>query len=84
MSEEPKQYLVAHVREALACDGRVNELDIDVTVAGGRVFLTGCVATQERKDRISAVLAERFPEYVVENEVTVSAAGAVREIEPLS
>ena len=72
MTEQPKQYLIAHIREALAEDPRVNELDVDVAVAGGTVFVTGRVTTAQRKEAISEVLGERFPEQDIANEITVA------------
>ena len=83
-ADEPKQYLIAHIREALAKDGRVNELDIDVAVAGGRIFLTGEVATAKRRDAITEVLRERFPECELVNEVNVASIGPAGEAETLS
>ena len=69
--EEPKAYLVAHVREALARDARVNELHVDVTVAGKRVFLTGEVTTEDRRRAVTDVVRELLPEYEVHNETSV-------------
>ena len=84
LTNEPKQYVVGRVREALATDPRVNELDIAVTVAGRKVFLTGDVATQERKDAISAVVGETVPDYDVHNETSVRQYPERREPEELS
>lgn len=67
----PKHYLLAHVREALATDPRVNELHIDTQVAGNRVVLTGYVATEERKALITEVVKELLPEYEIHNQTTV-------------
>jgi osmotically-inducible protein OsmY len=69
--DEPKAYLVAHVREALARDGRTNELHVDVTVAGRRVFLTGEVASEERRQAVRDVVSELLPDHDVHNETTV-------------
>ena len=82
--DEPKSYVVAHVREALARDGRVNELNVDVTVAGRRVFLTGEVATEERRRAISEVVGELLPDYEVHNETSVPAVGEPGEAEQLT
>jgi BON domain len=84
MTDEPKQYLIAHIREALAEDGRLNELNIDVTVAAGRIFLNGEVATTKRREAIDTVLAERFPDYEISNEVSVTSLAPISEVEPLS
>ena len=52
--EEPPHYLVQRIREALAHDERVSELELQVRVQGRRVFLNGTVPTQERHDAIDA------------------------------
>lgn len=84
MSEEPKQYLIEHVHRALAQDPRAGALDVDVTVAGGRVFLTGDVPTQERKDAISAVVAELLPDHEICNETSVATLAPAGEPEQLA
>jgi BON domain len=71
-TDEPKHYVVAHVREALAHDSRVNELEIEITVVGGRIFLSGDVTTNERKAAIAEVVHECVPRYEIFNEVSVT------------
>ena len=68
---EPDEYLVARIQDAIACDERAGEQGIDVRVAGGRVFLHGTVASQERRDAIGAVAADHAQGLVVCNETTV-------------
>jgi osmotically-inducible protein OsmY len=72
VTDEPKQYVIERVHRALAVDPRVGELNVDVTLAAGRVFLTGDVPTQERKDAISDVVGELLPDHEVCNETTVA------------
>jgi hypothetical protein len=72
VTQEPKQYVIERVHRALAEDPRVGELDVDVTLAGGRVFLMGEVPTQERKDAISNVVGELLPDHEVCNETSVA------------
>ncbi len=64
--------LVARVREALASDRRANELDVNATVAGGKVFLTGAVSTPERREAVATVASEALPDHEVQNLVTVT------------
>jgi hypothetical protein len=71
-TDEPKHYVIAHVREALACDGRVNELEIEIAVTGNKVFLSGDVATQERRHAITEVVQECLPDHEIYNEVAVT------------
>jgi BON domain len=69
---EPKQYVVEHIREALAQDPRVAELDVQVKVVGDRIFVKGTVPAAARRDAISTVLDEMFGDDVeIHNDVTV-------------
>ena len=84
MEEEPKQYVIERVHRALAEDPRIGELDVDVTLAGGRVFLMGDVPTQERKDAISAVVGELLPDHEVCNETSVATLAPAGDPEDIS
>jgi hypothetical protein len=84
MADEPKQYVIEHVQRALAQDPRVSALDVEVTLAGGRVFLTGDVPTQERKEAISAVVAEILPDHEICNETSVATLAPAGEPEQLA
>jgi hypothetical protein len=65
------QYLVARLEEALAVDGRVNALDIHITITHGRVHLTGEVTTEERRAAVQRVAEEVLPHLVVRNDISV-------------
>jgi osmotically-inducible protein OsmY len=80
MSDE---YLVQHIRDGLVQDARLNELDIQVVVAGKRIFVTGHVATPERHTLISSVVSELAPDYEICNETTVSLPAAEPDVETL-
>ena len=67
----PKQYVVERVRNLLAQDPRVGELDIHVKVLDDRLFVRGTVPTAERRDVISDVLRDALPEYEIDNELSV-------------
>ncbi|HEX6488899.1 MAG TPA: nucleotidyl transferase AbiEii/AbiGii toxin family protein [Candidatus Dormibacteraeota bacterium] len=67
----PRHDLVARVREAVASDPRASELDIHVTVAGRKIFLTGTVITPERRDAVGQVAKEALPDHEVENLIQV-------------
>jgi len=82
--EEPPHYLVQRVREALAHDERVNELELQVRVQGRRVFLGGQVPTKERHDAVEQVVHDLLPECEVINETTVQDYGEPKEVEKLS
>ena len=69
---EPKQYVVEHIRDALAQDRRVGELDVQVKVVGDRIFVKGTVPAAARRDAITTVLREMFGDDAeIQNEVTV-------------
>ncbi len=82
--DEPKAYLVAHVREALASDGRTNELHVDVTVAGKRVFLSGEVASEAHREAVAEVVRDLVPDLEVHNETSVAPLDPPTEPEKLS
>jgi len=83
-TDEPDHYLIGRVREALAHDHRVNEMDIEVAVAGDRVFVTGSVPTEERQQAITTVVGEVLPEHEIHNQVTVVAVSETDEAEELT
>jgi Nucleotidyl transferase of unknown function (DUF2204)/BON domain len=63
----PDEYLVAHAAEALAADPRTAELELDVSVDGPEVILTGTVATPERQAAVGEVVARALPGREVRN-----------------
>jgi osmotically-inducible protein OsmY len=65
------QYLVGKLQEALARDARVNALDIKITIAHGRVHLTGQLPTEERREAVQRVTREIVPDLEVRNDITV-------------
>lgn len=69
---EPDAYVVEHIREALAHDPRVAELGITVSVSGGTVFLTGDVATPERKEAVAEVVRPLVRGRLLHNALTVA------------
>jgi hypothetical protein len=70
--DEPVDYLVGHLEEALARDPRVNEQGLHVTITGGRVFVDGTVTTKARFDAVAAVVGELLPDWALCNEATVA------------
>jgi hypothetical protein len=71
---EPAETVLARAREALATDPRVGELELDLRVAGGRLVVGGGISTEERRDRVTEVLRERFPDLEVVNRINVVGA----------
>jgi osmotically-inducible protein OsmY len=64
------EHMVAHVRERLAQDPRVNELNVKVEVEGDRVILSGDVATPERRDTVAKVVGELLTGWRVDNRLS--------------
>lgn len=83
-AEHPKHYLLAHIRETLAKDPRVSELNVEASLAGTKVVLTGYVSTSERKEAISEVVRELLPGYQVSNQTVVRTYPETTEVETLS
>lgn len=81
---EPDGYLVERIRHALAHDDRVGVLDVDVRVAGDKVFVTGDAGTPERRAAATDVLAELLPDRDVYNEMSTSTWADAGEPEELS
>jgi osmotically-inducible protein OsmY len=65
------QYLVGKLENALATDPRVNALDVKVTFYGGKIHLTGEVATEERRSAAADVVNDIAPGIEMRNELTV-------------
>jgi osmotically-inducible protein OsmY len=68
---ESDEYLIGRVQRALALDPRLNELHLDVHVSARRVFVTGEVATEERRQAVEEVVTRRCPGHEVHVHVTV-------------
>lgn len=80
---EAPQYLVARLRRALTEDPRTTEQGVLVRVHGRTVYLSGQVATAQRCDALTAVVADQAPGMTVRNDVRVVATGQPGEWEEL-
>jgi osmotically-inducible protein OsmY len=74
------EYVVGHLQEALAHSG---ETDVHVRVANGRVFVTGTVATEARRDTVTRIAAS-MTDLDVHNEVVVLRCDAPGDREELA
>jgi putative nucleotidyltransferase-like protein len=81
--EVPDEYLVAHAHEALAGDPRTAELELDVTVDGREVVLTGTVATPERQAAVAEVVGAALPGREVRNLTGIDGPSAEPFVETL-
>ena len=82
-ADVPDEYLVAHAGEALATDPRTAELELDVSVDGREVVVTGTVATPERQAAVGAVVAKAMPGREVRNLTAVGDEAADPFVETL-
>jgi hypothetical protein len=81
--EVPEEYLIAHAGEALAADPRTAELELDISVDGQEVVVTGTVATPERQAATGEVVARALPGREVRNLTTVEDETAQPFVETL-
>jgi hypothetical protein len=82
-ADVPDEYLVAHAGEALATDPRTAELELDVSVDGREVVVTGTVATPERQAAVGEVVAKALPGREVRNLTAVGDEAADPFVETL-
>lgn len=83
-ADTPADYRTERIREVLAADVRVSELDVQVALRGGKAFVTGNVTTSDRRDAITTVIGEIAPDLEVVNEVSVADFGEPDTAEVLS
>ena len=81
--QTPRVYRQEELRQALAEDQRVNEPELEVTIADGRVIVTGIVPTEERRAAVEVVLRERCGDLAVDNQTTVKRFPPAEEEEPV-
>ena len=81
---EPEDYAIQRLRDALATDERVGEMGVQVRMVAGKVFLTGQVATAERRHAVGTVAAEVLPDYEIHNETDVIEVGDHPRVERLT
>jgi hypothetical protein len=71
MNEQPEEYLIGRIQEALARDPRTHKQDVRVTIAAGTIRLAGQTSTEERRLAIGSLVTELCPERTVLNELAV-------------
>jgi osmotically-inducible protein OsmY len=81
--EEPPHYQIQRVREALAHDPRVGELELEVTIRAGKVFVAGTVPTAEVQQAVGEVVGEVLPDLEVHNQTSVGLFPEASEVESL-
>lgn len=78
------EYEVAHVKEALATDPRVNAPELTVRIGAGIVHVDGVVPTEQRREGVKAVVAELCPGFDIDDRTTVSTYPPEKDAETLS
>lgn len=71
MTDLRDPYLLEHLRRAIAEDPRVAEPAVRVFAAGGKIWLEGYVASEERRRAAQDLAAEIAPGIEVKNELQV-------------
>ena len=84
MGPESDGYLALRLRDSLGADPRVNELGISVRIQSGRVWLSGEVATEARREAVGRVAGEVLPGHEVHNGVEVATLRDADRVEHLS
>lgn len=84
MTDEPRPYREESLRQALATDPRVMEQELDVSIAGNRVVISGTITTEDRRAAVSDVARERFPDLEVHNRTVVPTLPAARAEEQVT
>lgn len=86
MTDRPPSdaYLCEHVHEALAQDPRVAAPGLRVSVAGGRIFISGDVPTAATQEAVGEVVAELFSDHEAVNATSVVAIDEAGTVEHLS
>lgn len=66
MTDRP-EYVEHALINAIAEDPGLGELEVDVTVVGTAIRLTGHIASDEHRRRVVDLVKERYPTYQVED-----------------
>jgi osmotically-inducible protein OsmY len=81
--DEAPHYKVQRIREAMAHDPRVGELELQVTVRAGKAQISGTVPSPEVQQAITEVAGEVAPELELHNHTTVASYPEPEEVERL-
>jgi len=71
LTPRASDYVVEHIRSALATDERLSALDVEVRVQANQVSLIGSVQSHERRQAIEAIARSVVPRHDVVNLVEV-------------
>jgi osmotically-inducible protein OsmY len=71
LGEDPDEYVIQRVHEAVAEDERSAELNLDIQIANKELFLRGVVPNDARRQAVTQVVKEILPDDVVHNDLEV-------------
>ena len=71
IGEDPDEYVIQRLHEAVAEDERSGELNLDIQIANRELFLRGVVPNDARRQAITQVVKEILPDDVVHNDLEV-------------
>lgn len=69
--DDSPEYLGERVHQAVATDPRTTEQGVRVKVTESEVFLSGEVASAERRDAVAEVAGEVVPHHRIHNDLVV-------------
>lgn len=78
------EYLVAHLREAIAEDGRTAQQDLKILVNGNQIIVKGDCPSEERRKAIEDVVHSVAPGHELLNHVRVSTVTGPERAEEIS
>lgn len=77
------EYVVGHLQEAFAADGRLAEIALHVRVVADGIYVSGSVPTAERKIAVQEIAARECPGFTIHNDVSVTEISDAPEPEEL-
>jgi hypothetical protein len=78
---EEREHVAARLRETLATDPRVGEIELELEVGRSEVVVRGMVPTEERRRAVAEVLADAAPDLALRNEVRIASHREPRDEE---
>ena len=81
---EPHEYSEGQIQQLLTEDPAIAEQGITVMRRGDVLLLCGDVESIERRRHIEALIAERFPDVRIDNDISVTRTREPDEVEELS
>ncbi len=79
----PDDYLIGHIREALAADPAVGSLDVQVEVSGGTIYLAGFIDCAKKRQSAREAATRVAPNHKIVNNIKVLTLSPVEPPEVL-